>query len=117
VMAVFEAAEAAVQRARSGAGPTLLECKTYRYYDHVGVRGMGLTYRTDEEVEAWKQRDAIASFEALLVKQGVMTEKKLANVYARVDADIQEGIAFAESSPFPNPADLLDDVYFVGANS
>jgi pyruvate dehydrogenase E1 component alpha subunit len=117
VMAVFEAAEAAVQRARSGAGPTLLECKTYRYYDHVGVRGMGLTYRTDEEVEAWKQRDAIASFEALLVKQGVMTEKKLTNVYARVDADIQEGIAFAESSPFPNPADLLDDVYFVGANS
>jgi pyruvate dehydrogenase E1 component alpha subunit len=117
VMAVYEAAEAAVKRARSGAGPTLLECKTYRYYDHVGVRGMGLTYRTDEEVEAWKQRDAIESFEALLVKQGVMTQKKLDNVYARVDADIQEGIAFAESSPFPTEDDLLEDVYFVGAKS
>jgi len=50
VIAVYEAAGAAIKRARSGQGPTLLECKTYRYYDHVGVRGMGLTYRTDEEL-------------------------------------------------------------------
>jgi TPP-dependent pyruvate/acetoin dehydrogenase alpha subunit len=46
-----------------------------------------------------------------------MTQKKLDNVYARVDADIQEGIAFAESSPFPTEDDLLEDVYFVGAKS
>ena len=50
--AVYEAAGEAIDRARSGGGPTLLECKTYRFYDHVGRRGMGLTYRTDEEVEA-----------------------------------------------------------------
>jgi len=117
VMAVYEAAEAAVERARSGQGPTLLECKTYRYYDHVGVRGMGLTYRTDEEVEAWKARDAIESFEALLIKQGVSTQKKIENVYARVNEEIIEGVAFAESSPFPTEEDLLQDVYFVGAGS
>ena len=51
VMAVYEAAGEAIERARKGGGPTLLECKTYRYYDHVGVRGMGLNYRTDKEVE------------------------------------------------------------------
>jgi pyruvate dehydrogenase E1 component alpha subunit len=117
VMAVYEAAEAAIKRARAGDGPTLLECKTYRYYDHVGVRGMGLTYRTDEEVDAWKQRDAINSFEAVLVKQGVLTAKKIENVYARADEEIKEGVAFAESSPFPTAEDLLEDVYFVGAAS
>ena len=117
VMAVYEAAEAAIKRARSGEGPTLLECKTYRYYDHVGVRGMGLTYRTDEEVDAWKERDAINSFETLLVKQGVLTAKKIENVYARANDEIKEGVAFAESSPFPTAEDLLEDVYFVGAGS
>ena len=56
-VAVHEAAGVAIQRARDGGGPTLLECKTYRFYDHVGVRGMGLKYRSDDEVEEWKRRD------------------------------------------------------------
>ena len=78
---------------------------------------MGLTYRTDEEVEAWKARDAIESFEGVLLKQGASTKKKIENVYARVNEEIHEGIAFAESSPFPTAEDLLEDVYFVGATS
>ena len=81
VIAVYEAAGAAIKRARSGQGPTLLECKTYRYYDHVGVRGMGLTYRTDEELEIWQKRDAIQAFEKQLVKMKVTTKKKIENVY------------------------------------
>lgn len=114
VMAVYEAAGQAVERARQGKGPTLLECKTYRFYDHVGVRGMGLTYRTDEELEAWQRRDPIDLFEKQLVKMKVMTEKKLANVLAKVNAEIDEAIQFAEDSPFPSPEDLLEDVYNVG---
>jgi TPP-dependent pyruvate/acetoin dehydrogenase alpha subunit len=117
VIAVYEAAGAAIKRARAGQGPTMLECKTYRYYDHVGVRGMGLKYRTDEELEIWKKRDAIQSFETQLVKMKVMTKKKIENVYSRVNKDIVAGIKFAEDSPFPEPGDLLDDVYYVGGAS
>jgi pyruvate dehydrogenase E1 component alpha subunit len=111
VMAVYEAAGEAIDRARKGDGPTLLECKTYRFYDHVGVRGMGLTYRTDEELEKWKKRDPIDSFEAKLIDLGVMTQKKIDNVYAKVNNLVQEGIQFAEDSPYPDPSVLLDNVY------
>ena len=117
VVAVHEAAGEAIERARKGKGPTLLECKTYRFYDHVGVRGMGLTYRTDEELEAWKKRDAISNFEDQLVKMKVTTRKKLENVLAKVNAEINAGIQFAEESPFPSPEDLLEDVYHVGSAS
>ena len=110
-MAVYEAAGEAIERARKGAGPTLLECKTYRFYDHVGIRGMGLTYRTDEEVKDWMQRDPITLFEARLAEQGVLTPKKAAAVHEEVQQQVKAGIAFAEASPFPDAASLLDDVY------
>jgi TPP-dependent pyruvate/acetoin dehydrogenase alpha subunit len=117
VIAVHEAAGEAIARARSGKGPTLLECKTYRFYDHVGVRGMGLTYRTDEELEAWQKRDAISNFEDQLVKMKVTTRKKIANALEKVNEEINAGIQFAADSPFPAPEDLLQDVYHVGSES
>ena len=109
--AVYEAAGEAIDRARQGGGPTLLECKTYRYYDHVGVRGMGLNYRTDEEVEEWKNKDAIEAFEKRLVQLGVMTKKKIENVHKAISKDIEEAIAFANDSPYPLPEELLENVY------
>ncbi len=111
VMAVYEVAGAAIQRARKGAGPTLMECKTYRYYDHVGIRGMGLTYRTDEELEKWKKRDPIRLFEERLVEMGLLTGKKISNIYSKINAEIESAIKFAEDSPFPNTSELLEDVY------
>ena len=110
-VAVFEAAAAAVGRARKGEGPTLLECKTYRFFDHVGVRGMGLSYRADEELQEWRKRDPILLFEAQLAELGVLTQAQAAAVHDGVLADVRAGIAFAEQSPPPDPADLLDDVY------
>ena len=110
-IAVYEAAGEAVARARAGHGPTLLECKTYRYYDHVGVRGMGLKYRSDEEVEQWQQRDAIERIEAHIIEQGVATAKKLDNVHKATQKEVEEGIAFAEASPMPEASALLEDVY------
>ena len=110
-VAVYEAAGEAIKRARKGTGPTLLECKTYRYYDHVGVRGMGLSYRTDEEVEQWKQKDPIANFEARLAEQGVLSADAAAAVHDAVRQEVDEGIAFAESSPSPAPAAVTEDVY------
>ncbi|MBO6563711.1 MAG: thiamine pyrophosphate-dependent dehydrogenase E1 component subunit alpha [Pseudomonadales bacterium] len=111
VMAVYEAAGEAIERARKGGGPTLLECKTYRYYDHVGVRGMGLNYRTDEEIEAWKKKDAIEGFEKRLKQLGVMTEKQIKTVHAAVEKDVDEAIEFANESPYPEADTLLDNVY------
>ena len=110
-IAVYEAAGEAIERARKGAGPTLLECKTYRFYDHVGVRGMGLSYRTDDELKRWQERDPIALFEARLAEQGVLSAKKAAAIHDEVLEQVKAGIAFAESSPFPDAATLLDDVY------
>jgi TPP-dependent pyruvate/acetoin dehydrogenase alpha subunit len=112
VIAVYEAAGEAVDRARRGEGPTLLECKTYRYYDHVGVRGMGIAYRSDEEVEEWKQRDAIALLERRLVEQDVLSSEDAAAVHERVREEALEAIAWADESAYPAVENLLDDVYF-----
>jgi len=111
VMAVYEAAGEAIARARAGEGPTLLECKTYRYYDHVGVRGMGLTYRTDEEVEEWKKKDPIDLFEARLAEQGILSADAAQAVHDEVLAEIDAAIKFAEDSPYPDPEAVLEDVY------
>ena len=110
-VAVYEAAGEAIERARQGVGPTLLECKTYRYYDHVGVRGMGLSYRTDEEVERWKQKDPIANFEAHLAEQDLLSADAAAAVQAAVRQEVDAGVAFAESSPAPEPTAVTEDVY------
>ena len=111
VVAVYEAAGEAIARARTGEGPTLLECKTYRYYDHVGVRGMGLSYRTDEEVEQWQKKDPIAGFEARLAEMGVLSTDEAKAVHEQIIADVQAGIEFAENSPYPDPEAITDDVY------
>ena len=110
-VAVFEAADAAIERAHAGEGPTLLECKTYRFFDHVGVRGMGLSYRTDEELKEWQKRDPILMFEAQLDELGVLPKEEAAALHEEVLNDVKAGIEFAENSPMPDPATLLDDVY------
>ena len=110
-VAVFEAAGEAIARARKGDGPTLLECKTYRFYDHVGVRGMGLSYRTDEEVERWRRKDPIDTFEAQLTELGVLSPEAAQAVREEAQAEVDAGIEFAEASPYPDPATLTEDVY------
>jgi acetoin:2,6-dichlorophenolindophenol oxidoreductase subunit alpha len=111
VIAVYEAAGEAIARARAGEGPTLLECKTYRYFDHVGVRGMGLNYRTDEEVEEWRKKDPIDQFEARLAEQEVLSPEAAEAVHDDVKAQIETAIKFAEDSPYPDADALLEDVY------
>ena len=110
-VAVYEATGAALERARSGGGPTLLECKTYRFFDHVGVRGMGLSYRTDAELEEWQKRDPIHMFEARLAELDVLSQEQAAEIHDGIMAEVQAGIEFAESSPMPDVDTLLDDVY------
>lgn len=111
-VAVHLAAGRAVERARAGGGPTLLEAKTYRFYDHQGVKGLRIPYRPDEEVEQWKARDAIKAIERRMIEGGVDSRDGLDDVWERVRAEVADAIAFAENSPDPDPAtDLLRDVY------
>jgi acetoin:2,6-dichlorophenolindophenol oxidoreductase subunit alpha len=115
VMAVYEAAHEAVARARKGEGPSLIECKTYRYLGHMlgeeMMFGPDRTYRSQEEVERWKKRDPIALFEARLEELGVLTEEQRAEINEQVTSQIEEAVAFARESPLPAPEDALADVF------
>jgi pyruvate dehydrogenase E1 component alpha subunit len=115
VLAVYEAAGEAIARARRGDGPTLLECKTYRFFDHVGVRGMGVVYRDDSEVLEWRKRDPVTSFEDKLVEMDLTDQQGIDTARERVLFEVREAIAFAESSPFPDEGALLEDVYTAAA--
>jgi TPP-dependent pyruvate/acetoin dehydrogenase alpha subunit len=111
VIAVHEAAVEAVARARHGGGPSLIEAKTYRFYNHHGVQNLGLKYRTDEEVATWKERDPIFTFEQRLIDGGTATAADFEDVWAALRSDIADAIAFAEDSPLPAPDQITADVY------
>jgi pyruvate dehydrogenase E1 component alpha subunit len=108
---VLETSQRLVERSRQGEGPVLLEAKTYRYYDHQGVKGLRIPYRTIEEMDQWKERDAIAGLGLIMVKDGVTDEAALEKVWDDTRKEIEDAIEFAENSPWPDPANLLDNVY------
>jgi pyruvate dehydrogenase E1 component alpha subunit len=109
VLAVFEAARVAVDRARRGEGPTLLECKTYRLKGH--SRFDPAAYRPEDEVNGWLKKDAIARFQARLLEMGIITESEIQTTVERTRNDVEEATKFALDSPFPDPVEALDDVY------
>jgi 2-oxoisovalerate dehydrogenase E1 component len=110
VLAVYQAAGEAVRRARAGAGPTLLECKTYRTRAHAeGMRDAG--YRTTEEIADWKTRDPLKIFETKLVDLGTATQAELEQIAAEVKAVAEEAATFALNSPLPEPASVVAHVY------
>lgn len=117
VVAMYEAAGEAIARARAGQGPSFIEAKTYRFYNHHGVQVLGMKYRSDEELERWKQRDPIDLLEARLPELGVMTVEQIGAVHAEIEAQIEEAIQFAEDSPLPDAAILLDDVYSLAGSA
>ena len=103
----------AVQLARAGEGPTLLEALTYRYEDHSeGLnRILREPYRTEEEVERWKQRDPITLHSAWLIEQDVASEEEIEAVQNEVNHAIEDALEFARQSPYPEPEDLFTDLY------
>ena len=110
VIAVYQAAIRAVDRARSGGGPTLIECKTYRSRAHTERKGQP-DPRDKEEVQAWKQKDPIALLERQLRDQGDLDDAGLQSIERDVMAAIETAVAFAEASPFPLPEQAIDDVF------
>ena len=109
VIAVYEACREAVDRARSGKGPTLIECKTYRWRCH--FEGEPDTYRPPEEVVAWKAREPIAPYRSKLIEQGVLSEEEADAIEARVVREVDEAAEFAEQSPLPEPQSALEDLW------
>jgi pyruvate dehydrogenase E1 component alpha subunit len=107
VLAVHAAAATAVERARAGEGPTLLECKTYRFTSHAGA-GQG-KHDNPEELKKWLRRDPIALLEKKLRDDGLMTAVDQETVKQQAIAEVEEAVAFAEKSPFPTAADLPVD--------
>jgi pyruvate dehydrogenase E1 component alpha subunit len=110
-VAVYEAATEAVARARAGDGPSFIEAKTYRFYNHHGVQVLGMKYRTDEELASWKLRDPIPLLEQRLAEAGVMSVEQAQAVHREIADEVAAAITFAEQSPMPDPSTLFDDVY------
>jgi pyruvate dehydrogenase E1 component alpha subunit len=113
VFAVHRATVAAVARARAGQGPSLLECKTYRFPGH--SRGDPGNYRAQEEVEAWRQRDPIDRCRRQLVQEFDHPEAVLAEIDAACQAEVESAVRFALESPEPDPAAGREHVYAEGA--
>jgi len=111
---VFEKAGRAVDRARSGGGPTLLECKTYRFHGH--YVGDPLVYRSKEEAEDWIQnRDPLLRFEDRALAEGLLDSDALRRVDKLVEEEIAAAVEAAEAAPLPDPAEVDADVYAEGA--
>ena len=113
VLAVYEAAGEAVQRARSGEGPTLIECRTYRTRAHSeGMRDAG--YRTQEEVDSWKARDPIPRYQKWLLENEEAGEEELAEIEAEVKQTVAEAAEFARNSPWPEPETVDEHIFSQG---
>jgi pyruvate dehydrogenase E1 component alpha subunit len=101
VTAVYHSAHEAIERARSGKGPTLLECKTYRYPGH--SRGDPGNYRGTEELEVWRGRDPILRLREQLMAEYQLEEKQLAEIETRSQEEVEAAVRFAVESPEPPP--------------
>ncbi len=112
-IAMYEATVEAVRRARAGEGPTLIEGLTYRFEEH--SLGLGRVrrgeYRTEEEIDSWRQRDPIVIHEDRLISQGIASREECDAVNAETQQEVDRAVDFARNSPFPEEADLYEDMW------
>ncbi|WEG10759.1 thiamine pyrophosphate-dependent dehydrogenase E1 component subunit alpha [Pullulanibacillus sp. KACC 23026] len=110
ILAVYQAAEEAVSRARRGDGPTLIECVTYRNYGH--FEGDAQKYKIEaEKSEHLKEKDAILQFRNYLLSEQLLAENDLNALEKSVEEAVNQAVEFSEESPYPSPSELLTDVY------
>ncbi len=112
-IAVWEATNEAVRRARAGEGPTLIEAMTYRFEDHsLGLdRIIKSSYRTEEEVKVAMERDPLVIHRATMISHGFSTEAECDEIESAAKDDIAGAVEFARNSPYPEPGDLYDDMW------
>jgi len=111
VFAVYEATGAAVDRARRGEGPSLIEAKAFRYYGH--YVGDPQTYMTKEEIDGYRANDPIDKFRKRVLQESLATSVELEKLDRQVKATLDEAVDYAESSPWPTPEEVVKDVYSV----
>ena len=109
VLAIYEVVGEAVARARKGEGPTLVECKTCRWYGH--YTGDPQAYRSKEELKENKKKDSILKLKKHLIENSILTEKDIDRIDQEINEEIDQAVKFAEESPFPAPEETLEDVY------
>nr|WP_305037684.1 thiamine pyrophosphate-dependent enzyme [Halogeometricum sp. CBA1124] len=112
VTAVYEAVEEARSRAADGGGPTLIEADTYRYEGH--FEGDHQPYRSEEDVQIWKDRDAIETFKDRLVEAGTLTQEEFEDLREEVSAEIDDAANSAKDADYPDPSEAYEDMF--GAN-
>jgi len=110
IFAVYQAANRAVERARAGEGPSLIECKTYRWRAHTERKGQP-DPRDPAEREAWIGRDPIALLTRQMRGQGILDDAGLQAIESDITGALDAATAFAEASPFPLPEQATDDVF------
>jgi len=108
VLAVYQSTQGAIARARAGDGPTLVECKTYRWHGH--SEHDKPFYRTTDEEAMWKARDPLPTFSAYLRSQSLLNDDIMMGIEERVRTEIDAAVKFAEDSPEPSPADAASDM-------
>jgi len=109
VLEIHEAAGEAVERARKGEGPTLLEVKSSRWYGH--FVGDAQKYRGEDDVKAARGNDCIAEFKETLIREKIITKNDVEKIGKDIDQRIEAAVAFARESPFPDSSELMDDLY------
>ena len=100
----------AVDRARKGEGPSLVECKTYRYREH-GEFDIPTDYRTKDEIKEWRERDPIKLFTEKLLAEATATEEELETIAAEIDREVAEASEWALASPEPAIEEAFTDLY------
>ena len=113
VLAVYEVAKEAIDRARNGDGPTLIEAKTYRMTAHSSDDD-DRRYREREEIEEWRLKDPILRFEKYLMENGVLDEERKEETEAEVKAEVDDAVEYAEAAPHADPEEALERVYAEG---
>lgn len=109
VLAVFDAVSEAVERARTGKGPSLIECKTYRWRGH--WEGDPLTYRPKGELEEWMRKDPIKRFKKVLMDREFLTKAEDEAIKKKTDEEVEGAVRFAEESQYPEPKEALQHVF------
>ncbi len=111
VLAVWDVVGQAIQRARTGGGPTLVECKTYRTVGHHEGDPVVGTYRTQEEIDQWKERCPLKRFRLFLLENSVSSEKELDAIDKKIENEVEQSIEYALSEPAPDPSTVYDHVF------
>jgi acetoin:2,6-dichlorophenolindophenol oxidoreductase subunit alpha len=109
LLEVYKTMQAAVNHVRSGGGPVLVEAETYRYFGH--SKSDRNLYRTKEEIDAWREKDPVARVKCYLVESGALSAEEAKEIDEEAQRKVESAVSFAEASPEPDVATLMEYVY------